>query len=204
MNIQVDPTSSNLASAMLNSKIRLRAVVGYGVKIFHPSPPNYVTRSPESLVLKTTRSYCATQIPHCLYRKPTIPSTLGFTMSKIWKRIKKKKMNLNDNGWNFSIICVRTVVTPWYFKKLSRSHVKRDLTLLWRLLQLKLLKQQSLEAFLRTHPDDQGPVSQKSWNFSGDIILFPSPKRRRLEALNFAVILISILFTTYKKTGFTE
>ena len=28
MNIQVDPTSSNLASAMLNSKIRPRAVVG--------------------------------------------------------------------------------------------------------------------------------------------------------------------------------
>ena len=46
MNIQVDPTSSNLASAMLNSKIRPRAVVGYGVQIFHPSPPNYVTRSP--------------------------------------------------------------------------------------------------------------------------------------------------------------
>ncbi|XP_074617004.1 uncharacterized protein LOC141876348 [Acropora palmata] len=46
MNIQVHPTSSNLASAMLNSKIRPRAVVGYGVKIFHPSPPNYVTRSP--------------------------------------------------------------------------------------------------------------------------------------------------------------
>ena len=44
MNIQVDPTSSNLASVMLNSKIRPRAVVGYGVKIFHPSPPNYVTR----------------------------------------------------------------------------------------------------------------------------------------------------------------
>ena len=44
MNIQVDPTSSNLASAMLNSKIRPRAVEGYGVKIFHPSPPNYVTR----------------------------------------------------------------------------------------------------------------------------------------------------------------
>ena len=46
MNIQVDPTSSNFASAMLNSKIGPRAVVGYGVKIFHPSPPNYVTRSP--------------------------------------------------------------------------------------------------------------------------------------------------------------
>ena len=26
--------------------LRLRAVVGYGVKIFPPSPPNYVTRSP--------------------------------------------------------------------------------------------------------------------------------------------------------------
>ena len=49
MNIQVDPTRSNLASAMLNSKIRPRAVVGYGVKIFHPSPPNYVT-GPDHLV----------------------------------------------------------------------------------------------------------------------------------------------------------
>ena len=29
-----------------NSKIRPRAVVGYGVKTFHPSPPYYVTRSP--------------------------------------------------------------------------------------------------------------------------------------------------------------
>ena len=48
MNIQVDPTSSNLASVMLNSKIRPRAVVGYGVNIIHPSPPNYVTRSPGS------------------------------------------------------------------------------------------------------------------------------------------------------------
>ena len=46
MNIQVDPTRSNLTSAMLNSKIRPRAAVGYGVKIFHPSPLNYVTRSP--------------------------------------------------------------------------------------------------------------------------------------------------------------
>ena len=46
MNIQVDPTRSNLASAKLNSKIRPRAVVGYGVKIFLLSPPNYVTRSP--------------------------------------------------------------------------------------------------------------------------------------------------------------
>jgi len=44
MNIQVDPTSCNLASAMLNLKIR--SVAGYSVKIFHPSPPNYVTRSP--------------------------------------------------------------------------------------------------------------------------------------------------------------
>ena len=55
MNIQVDPTSSNLASVMLNSKIRPRAVVGYGVKIFHPSPPNYVTRSPGSF--KTMKSF---------------------------------------------------------------------------------------------------------------------------------------------------
>ena len=29
--------------------LRPRAVVGYGVKVFLPSPPNYVTRSPGSL-----------------------------------------------------------------------------------------------------------------------------------------------------------
>ena len=49
MNIQVDPTRSNLASAMLNSKIRPRAVVGYGIKILLPSPPSYVTRSPGNI-----------------------------------------------------------------------------------------------------------------------------------------------------------
>ena len=54
MNIQVNSTSSNLASAMLNSKIRPRAVVGYGVKTFHPSPPNYVTRSPGMYWLSRT------------------------------------------------------------------------------------------------------------------------------------------------------
>ena len=31
--------------------LRPRAVVGYGVKIFPPSPPNYVTRSPGSELL---------------------------------------------------------------------------------------------------------------------------------------------------------
>ena len=39
---------------------------------------------------------------------------------------------------------------------------------------------------------------------SSDIVLFVSSKRRRLEARNFAVILIFIPFTTYEKTSFTE
>ena len=39
---------------------------------------------------------------------------------------------------------------------------------------------------------------------SGDIILFVSSQRRRLEARNFAVILICIPFTIYEKTSFTE
>ena len=38
---------------------------------------------------------------------------------------------------------------------------------------------------------------------SGDIILFVSSKRRRLEAQNFAVIFVFIPFTTYEKTSFT-
>ena len=39
---------------------------------------------------------------------------------------------------------------------------------------------------------------------SGDMILFVSSKQRRLEARNFALILIFIPFTTYEKTSFTE
>ena len=33
-------------------RLRPRAVVGYGVKIFLPSPPNYVTRSPGNNVVE--------------------------------------------------------------------------------------------------------------------------------------------------------
>ena len=36
---------------------------------------------------------------------------------------------------------------------------------------------------------------------SGDIILFVSSKRRRLEARNLEVVFIFIPFTTYEKTG---
>ena len=39
---------------------------------------------------------------------------------------------------------------------------------------------------------------------SGDIILFVSSKRRRLQGRNLAVILFFIPFTTYQKTSFTE
>ena len=34
--------------------LRPRAVVGYGVEIFLPSPPNYVTRSPGDLLFSST------------------------------------------------------------------------------------------------------------------------------------------------------
>ena len=57
---------------------------------------------------------------------------------------------------------------------------------------------------------EQGPGARFSkvptlfGHVSGDIILFVSSKRRRLEARNFAVTLIFIPFTTYEKTSFTE
>ena len=50
----------------------------------------------------------------------------------------------------------------------------------------------------------QGPVSRKSRNFSGDIILFASWKRKRSKTRNFAVILIFLPFTSCGKTSFTE
>ena len=53
-----------------------------------------------------------------------------------------------------------------------------------------------------------GPVSRKSpklfGRISGVIILFVSSKRRRLEARNFAVILIFSPFTTYEKNSCTK
>ena len=39
---------------------------------------------------------------------------------------------------------------------------------------------------------------------SGDIIIFVSSKRKRLEPRNFAAILILIPFTTYERASFTE
>ena len=55
---------------------------------------------------------------------------------------------------------------------------------------------------------ERGPVSRKSrklfGRISGDIILFVSSKRGRLETRNFAVIFIFIPFTTYEKISFTE
>ena len=73
MNIQVDPTRSNLASAMLNSKIRLRAVVGYGVKIFLPSPLSYITRLPGDIFVHLIQgpkrlepSFKATMVCHTI------------------------------------------------------------------------------------------------------------------------------------------
>ena len=36
--------------------LRPRAVVGYGVKIFLPSPPNYVTRSPGWGLVRPTQT----------------------------------------------------------------------------------------------------------------------------------------------------
>ena len=47
-------------------------------------------------------------------------------------------------------------------------------------------------------------VPKRFGRISGDIILFVSSKRRRVEARNFAVIFIFISFTTYEKTSFTE
>ena len=53
--VEVEPTRSALATAMLSSKqhLRPRAVVGYGIKIFVPRPLHYVTRSPGYFTYKS-------------------------------------------------------------------------------------------------------------------------------------------------------
>ena len=72
--------------------LRPRAVVGYGVKIYLPSPPNYVTRSPGTYITTLSYSYGAflresekTSSLHCnfpRYRKhAAISSCCGISLS---------------------------------------------------------------------------------------------------------------------------
>ena len=60
---------------------------------------------------------------------------------------------------------------------------------------------QALMDLMDKKNSDLGPVSRKFRNFSGDIILFVSSKRRCSVSRNLAVILI---FTTYEKTSVTK
>ena len=89
MNIQVHPTSSNFASAMLNSKIRPRAVVGYGVKIFLPSPPNYVTRSPGECYQRTASVYSAVTIARSSFCSMKVQATIFFSQLIAAERAQK-------------------------------------------------------------------------------------------------------------------
>ena len=124
MNIQVDSTSSNLASAMLNSKIRPRAVVGYGVKIFHPSPPNDVTRSPGveqmfdnfNVNLPKKKGFL-TYVPyiagvHC--------HTTFETIQQSQESTRKKKMNIQTVWQRFrSVQCfVRDIFEEMFYSNL--------------------------------------------------------------------------------------
>ena len=94
MNIQVHPTSSNLASAMLNSKIRPRAVVGYGVKIFHPSPPNYVTRSPGECYQRTASVYSAVTIARSSFCSMKVQVTIFFNQLIAAERAQRASSNI--------------------------------------------------------------------------------------------------------------
>ena len=51
--------------------LRPRAVVGYGVKIFLPSPPNYVTRSPGKYKNKANRTDLG-NLSNCLFLQVSI------------------------------------------------------------------------------------------------------------------------------------
>ena len=63
-----------ILQGVLKQHLRPRAVVGYGVKVFLPSPPNYVTRSPGGFIGSEINSESAALIkctkhklkrPHC-------------------------------------------------------------------------------------------------------------------------------------------
>ena len=94
MNIQVDPTSSNLTSAILDSKIRPRAVVGYGVKIFHPSPLNYVTRSPGECYQRTASGYSAVTIARSSFCSMKVQATNFLSQLIAAERAQKASSNI--------------------------------------------------------------------------------------------------------------
>ena len=72
--------------------LRPRAVVGYGVKIFSPSPPNYVTRSPGN---KSSTQY---QLWHFSFsKKPQLPA-IRITEQPILLT----KSKFNRPGYKFS------------------------------------------------------------------------------------------------------
>ena len=62
-----------ILQGVLKQHLRPHAVVGYGVKIFLPSPPNYVTRSPgdcrDTIFLRDRNPYKELQF---LKVKPTL------------------------------------------------------------------------------------------------------------------------------------
>ena len=71
------------------------------------------------------------------------------------------------------------------------------------LIQRTPAHQRDLKRFLATKPGACfSKVPKLFGRISGDIILFVSSKRKRLEARNFAVIFIFTPFTTYEKTSF--
>ena len=104
--------------------------------------------------------------------------------------------------WRYSGFCVNKFsllrwksVGFWYLKRIAKLHP----------LSHHQNKHQQVRLFEFDNINAKGPVSRKSWTFSGAfIILFVSKRRRRLKAQNLAIILIFIPFTTHQKTSLTE
>ena len=122
MNNQVDPTSSNLASAMLNSKIRPREVVGYGVKIFHPSPPNYVTRSPDSIKGSILTSYLHSSNEHHLGLKSDLErSVFSVDFFETFLRISTRSFSFPPSFWlllhKYQFIVLLVKLKFWHYSE---------------------------------------------------------------------------------------
>ena len=81
--------------------LRPRAVVGYGVKIFLPSPPNYVTRSPGKICLRIVliANYVNVQMAHCQQK---------FTH----QRFKTQKPMVNSGPFFKQSLCIRLKPAP--------------------------------------------------------------------------------------------
>ena len=117
-----------LATEMLQGvwkqHLRPRAVVGYGVKIFLPSPPNYVTRTPGKTCLQVfvAAAVVASLTPYYLEKYgQDFVAAYDFRAKNNSKETDNRKNQPRESSQDFSPLKWRENATvPWFTWKFSQ------------------------------------------------------------------------------------